>query len=309
MVISNIGQTFPVLMIPLIILSWYYSRRLVLIFCAATTFFDALAIFFFVPLSSTAVSVAMIFIVFRSFVYVLIGIMVNYLVSIQRKQQQELVAANEKLRHYATVREQLAVTQERNRLARELHDTLAHTLAAATVHLEAVRVIRDTQPKRAQNMVDQAVLMMRDGLAETRRALQALRAEPIDRLNLADSFTVLAESINSRYPITVDVNAPEKIVGLDATTHHAVYRITQESLFNCVKHAQASKIQLYVNQTEDKLSVRIVDNGVGFDTQAVDITQRFGIQGMRERAQSIGATLQLVSQLGQGTTVKIEVRS
>lgn len=308
LVIANIGQTFPILLIPLVLLSWVYSRQWVLLFCTATTAFDLFVMIFVIGLSTNGLFLAVLAVLFRGSMFVLIGMVINHLVEQQNEKQLALIAANEKLQHYVTIREKLATTQERNRLARELHDTLAHTLAAATVHLEAVRVIWNTQPEKAQSMVDQSVVMMRDGLAETRRALQALRAEPLDSLNLADSFAVLAGSITTRHRISVDVDAPERITGLADGVEHGLYRIVQEALFNCVKHAGATHVNIHVKQDDVGVSVQIVDNGSGFDPNTVNDREHFGIQGMRERAQSIGADFQLTSQPGQGTTVTVQLR-
>lgn len=308
LLLANIGQTFPVILIPLIILSWRYSRRWVLLFCLTITLVDLLVIIFVMVSTTNGLFLGTVIVLFQGFILTLIGLTINYLVAQQTQNQQALIAANEKLRHYTAVREQLATTQERNRLARELHDTLAHTLAAATVHLEAVRVIWDKQPEKAQSMVDQSVVMMRDGLAETRRALQALRAEPLDNLNLVDSFAMLAESITTRQKIPVDVDAPERITGLADTVEHGLYRIVQEALFNCVKHAKATRVKIHVQQNDAGVSVQIVDNGVGFNPTEVNGDQHFGIRGMQERAQSIGADFQLTSQPRQGTTVTVQLR-
>lgn len=308
LVLANIGQTFPILLIPLVLLSWRYSRQWVLLFCTATTVFDLFVMILVMGFSTNGLFLAIIAVLFRGSMFVLIGMVINHLVEQQNEKQMALLAANEKLQHYATVREQLATTQERNRLARELHDTLAHTLAAATVHMEAVRVIWNTQPDKAKTMVDQSVVMMRDGLAETRRALQALRAEPLENLNMSDSFAMLAESITTRYKIPVDVDAPERITGLADGVEHGLYRIVQEALFNCVKHAKATHIRIHVQQDDGVLSVQVIDNGIGFDPNIVNGHQHFGIQGMRERAQSIGADFQLASQPRQGTTVTVQLR-
>jgi signal transduction histidine kinase len=308
LLVANVGQTFPVLLIPLIILSWRYSRQWVLLFCVTITLIDLSVIIFIMGTSINVLFLGVIAVLFQGLILTLIGVVINYLAAQQTQNQQALIAANEKLRHYTAVREQLATTQERNRLARELHDTLAHTLAAATVHLEAVRVIWDKQPEKAQSMVDQSVVMMRDGLAETRRALQALRAEPLDNLNLADSFAMLAESITTRQKIPVYVDAPERITGLADGVEHGLYRIVQEALFNCVKHAGATHIRIHVQQDDEALSVQVTDNGIGFDPKAVNGDQHFGIQGMRERAQSIGADFHLSSKPGKGTTVALQFR-
>ncbi|MCG8349990.1 MAG: sensor histidine kinase [Chloroflexales bacterium] len=307
-VLGSLGQTLTILIIPLIIVSWRYSRRTVLLFCAGTSLLDIMVITLFIPLSTVGLLLAINLVIFRSVLFVMIGLIVNQLVAVHLAQQRSLTAANEQLRQYAATREQLAISQERNRLARELHDTLAHTLAATSVQLEAVRVIWDHQPAKAQQMVTQAVHMLRDGLTETRQALQALRAESLDRLGFLATIEVLAESIAVRHNLPVAVQAPVRITGLDAETEHTLYRIVQEALFNCVQHARATQITITVEQCDDTATIRIIDDGVGFDVDAVTAPGHFGIRGMRERARAIDAKFQLSSHSGHGCAVTIQLQ-
>jgi signal transduction histidine kinase len=107
----------------------------------------------------------------RSVILAIVGWIENSLVTVQRKQHEQLVEANLKLQKYALTSEKLAQTQERNRLARELHDTLAHTLSSTSVQLEAIKALFDRDPNQAKQMLAQTLVNTKKGLAETRRAL------------------------------------------------------------------------------------------------------------------------------------------
>ncbi len=161
------------LLIPLVVVSWQYSIRRVLLFCLLTTGLN-LAL-----LSQTAALQAMnvrslLGIVFAQVVILLlVGHMIVNLLKVQRQQRQRLTEANERLTQYASTLEQLTLSRERNRLARELHDTLAHSLSGVAVQLEGVDALWDTNADEARAMLKQSLANTRSGLTETRRALQA----------------------------------------------------------------------------------------------------------------------------------------
>ncbi len=304
-VLSNIAQTLAVLLIPLLIVSWRYTRQRVIQFCLGTSVLDIAVIILFVPLNEANLAVALSLIGFRLVILGLVGLMVNLLVTVQRAQAQALHDANARLRDYAATREQLITSQERNRLARELHDTLAHTLAAATVQLEAVQVIWNTQPERAKQLVEESAVTMRSGLQDTRRALQALRAETLESIGFLASIHLLAESIQARYKVKTTVETADDVVWLTQEQEHVFYRVAQEALLNSTQHAQAQHISIKIEETREKLCLIVIDDGNGFDPSAVDVSAHFGVQGMRERAAMIGAELNVSSRVGQGTQVEM----
>lgn len=304
-VLSNIGLTMPVLLIPLLIVSWRYTRKTVIQFCFGTSVLDIALIVLFVPLNEANLTVALSLIIFRLVILSLVGLMVNLLVTTQRTQAKALRDANARLRDYATTREHLITSQERNRLARELHDTLAHTLAAATVQLEAVQVIWETQPERARQLVQESAVTMRGGLQDTRRALQALRAEPLESVGFVASIQLLAESIQARYKVDTSVETADDIVWLTQEQEHVIYRVAQEALLNSAQHAQAQHIRIKIEETNEILCLTVKDDGIGFDPEAVNSNAHFGVQGIRERADMVGAELTVSSQSGQGTQIEI----
>jgi signal transduction histidine kinase len=305
--LSSVNETILVLIVPLIIVAWSYSRSVLAVYCGAIALLDVLASLLFFSISPTLFLVAFALIIFRTVLYAVIGIMINQIVTIQLEQQQHLIRANEQLREYATMREQLAMSGERSRIARELHDTLAHTLTAATVQLEAVSLIWQTQPGKAQQLVTKSATMMRDGLAETRRALQALRAGSLDNESLLAASTRLAQSLMTRYPILIDVRANEHVMLEEPATEYALYRIIQEAVFNAARHAQAKRITIEMIALPNQVTISVTDDGIGFRPQTASTDGHYGLRGMKERARQMGADLQIDSELGGGTTVSITV--
>ena len=307
-VLSNVALNLPTLLIPLLIVSWRYSHKVVIWFCLSTSILDIAVLAVFVPVGRTNLIVAFSLILFRLIILSLVGLVVNHLITVQRSQAKALRDANTRLRDYAATREHLITSQERNRLARELHDTLAHTLAAATVQLEAVQVIWETQPERAKQLVQESTVTMRGGLQDTRRALQALRAETLESIGFVASIQLLAESIQARYRINTSVETADDVLWLTQEQEHVVYRVAQEALLNSAQHAQAQHIRIEIEETGETLCLIVIDDGAGFDPSTVDANTHFGVQGMRERARMIGAELDVSSQVGQGTQLRMKLK-
>jgi signal transduction histidine kinase len=296
----NVGLTIPVLLIPLLIVSWLYRRQIVVFYLLGITLLDVVLIIFFVPVG-IRLFVALALIAFRLLILTFVGLIVNYLVTIQRTQAKAL-------RDYATTREHLIASQERNRLARELHDTLAHALAAVTVQLEAVKVIWDLQPERAKQLIDESADTVRLGLQETRRALQALRAETLESLGFIESIHQLAKTTQARYGFDVTVNATGDFTWLTSEQEHVLYRIVQEAVQNAARHAAPQHLIITIHASDNSLGLFVVDDGSGFDQKIIEMNGHFGVQGMQERAQLIGAELSVSSQPRQGTKIQLNFK-
>jgi signal transduction histidine kinase len=209
--------------------------------------------------------------------------------------------------------EELTISRERNRLARELHDTLAHSLSAVAVELEAIRSLWHRDPEAAQSMLDKADETTRRGLTEARRALRALRASPLRDLGLLLALQELAEEAADRAGAALDLRVPGQIVGhLTPPVEQGVYRIAQETLDNVARHAQARLIVFRLEQTSDTLELTVEDDGLGIDVTAIQASEadgqdHLGIHGMKERATLIGGHLEIRSRAGQGTRVHLTV--
>ena len=240
---------------------------------------------------------------------------VAYLMAQQRQQRASLAAAteeqartNQQLVHYAASLEELTISRERNRLARELHDTLAHSLSAVTVQLGAVKTLWGSRPDAAKTLLDQADDSARDGLQEARRALQALRASPLEDLGLVLALEGLAKEAAVRAGVTLHCDVPdEKLTFLEPHIEQGIYRVAQEALENCVRHAEAKTLWVTMIYSAEKIQLTIRDDGQGFDPSQTIPTGQYGVAGMEERARVIGGTLLVESSRGEGTTVQLVV--
>jgi signal transduction histidine kinase len=296
-----------ILFVPLVIVAWQHPLRDVVIYCLGTALLDlALAIpaargdqwaFFSIAHG----------ILGRTGSFLLVGYMVARIMKIQRQQRQSLTEANTKLTHYATTLEQLTTTRERNRLARELHDTLAHTLSAVAVELEAVDSLWDVDPDQARTLLKRSLAATRTGLTETRRALQALRSRPLEDLGLALAIRQEAQTVAERADLTLDLHIPEPVDNLPLDVEQCVYRVAQEALANAVHHAQAKRVAVKLFREGSCLTLTVHDDGQGFDPSDVDTEHHLGIRGMQERAEMVGGNLEIESEPGQSTTVRLTV--
>jgi signal transduction histidine kinase len=312
-------QLLPALLIPLFIVAWQYNFTKVVVFSVGTTVVDVILTRWLIPvesirsLASSDSPIALMFLgimgvlINRMAIFIAVGFMVTRLMRTQREQRTALLQANVKLTHYATTLEQLSTSRERNRLARELHDTLAHTLSALAVQLGAVDALWDESEPEARALLTQSLTATRIGLTETRRALQDLRASPLEDLGIALALRALAESAAARNGIAVEVEIAEHLDALSPAQEQCLYRVTQEALENVSRHAAARHATLRLEQENDHLTLTVSDDGQGFDLNAAEPEQHLGLRGMRERADMVGGTLTVQSAVGQGTTVVLTV--
>jgi signal transduction histidine kinase len=214
---------------------------------------------------------------------------------------------NRQLSHYAATLEQLSTSRERNRLAREIHDTLAHALSGLAVNLEAVEALWENNPAQAKDILKQSLSVTRSGLVETRRAIQALRAGPLEDLGLVLALKQLALSAAERYNLQPDLNLPESMAELDPAVEQCVYRLAEEGLRNLCQHAGAGRFSMVLDAKKGGLEFTLADDGRGFDNRPEVQEGHFGLRGMHERAEAVGGTLEIASHPGQGTTLKLIV--
>lgn len=215
-------------------------------------------------------------------------------------QQTGMAVENARLYEHA---EESAVTQERNRLARDLHDAVTQTLFSASLIAEVLPRIWERNPSEGERRLCELRELTRGALAEMRTLLLELRPAALLEARLGDLLRQLTESITgrARVPVTVTVEGecdppPEVKV--------ALYRIAQEALNNVAKHAGASQADVTLVCRAEVVTLEIKDNGRGFDPSAVS-PQSLGTGIMRERASSAGAALEIDSQPGQGTRVTV----
>ncbi|MBT3338203.1 MAG: sensor histidine kinase [Anaerolineae bacterium] len=204
---------------------------------------------------------------------------------------QDLREAHLKLQTYAAQAERLAVSEERNRLAREMHDTLGHRLTVAIVQLEGAERLVDEEPKRAQEMVATVKEQMRAALSELRSAVATLR-EPLQAdLSLKSALKSLGENFQAATEIEVQMAFAHNIPELPNEYRVAIYRAAQESLTNVQRHAQAKHVRMSLMLIENEINLTLRDNGVGLPSNADKLG--FGLRGIQERAAQLGGRMRL----------------
>lgn len=300
-------RTMPLLFMALVLTAWHYGWYYVVCFSGGMALFTlGLHVAFFRPGGPSLIPpITMVLIQTSSFLVV--GYFISRLIQRLKEQQASLTQANAQLTAYAATLEELTISRERNRMARELHDTLAHTLSALSVQLEAVKAYWDVDPTMAQRMLDTSLTATRSGLQETRRALKSLRASPLADLGLALALRHIATETAARANLRLNLLVPEQLPTLSAAVEQCIYRVAQEATANVVHHANAQTltVQLSVN---DGVTLRISDDGQGVHLQHLAAAGHFGLAGMRERAQLVGGTLTVTSEPGQGTTIQLTIK-
>lgn len=244
----------------------------------------------------------------------LLGYVVMLLVEAQQREHRALEEANRQLAHRAATAAQLAESRERNRMARELHDILAHSLSALGIQLQVIAKLIDHDRDEAKTELREAQTVARNSANEVRRAIQQLRATPLADLGLAEALRELCRAQAERTGAQFDCQIAD-IAALDAPTEQTVYRIASEALANIERHAAATQVQVRLETCPEHsrrvgdyrmLQLIIRDNGVGFDRRAVP-QGHFGLLGMAERARDVGGQLRVESETGKGATVELEI--
>ncbi len=291
------------LLFPLITTAWQYRFPIVFLFFVVLGFMDPLIIILanesFTPAIYGAFNASLI----RILALGAVGFMITILRDQQRTERAALEEANRKLEEYALASERLAASRERNRIARELHDTLAHTLSGLAIQLEAAKTIVHGENPQLTEMMDKARTTIREGLTETRRTLKALRASPLDDLGLSLALQRLADDVADRNTIIVTTELIQENPDWSENMEEGVYRIAQESLENIIRHASASNALLTLEGNRNSLRLIITDDGRGFETESFQEEGRYGLRGMRERALSLGGDLIINSRIGSGSKI------
>jgi len=202
----------------------------------------------------------------------------------------------------------LARVEERTRIAREIHDTLAQGLTAIALDLEGGLHHLESDPARAQGRLERALTTTRHSLEEARRSVQDLRTLPLVGTPLPQALAALARAFTSEHGVRVSVRTRgAAVASLPLRVEAELYRITQEALTNVLRHASATEVLITLRVEPGGITLAIRDDGVGFvpaDVQRETRDGGFGLTGMRERARLLGGQLRLASRLAHGTTVR-----
>lgn len=305
--VINAWQWMPMLFVPLVMIAWQYDFRAVFLYCLATGYVDlSLVLSFANKFSLELVPVFSVSII-RTISFIVVGYAIVQLMHTQREQRRSLLQANAQLAQHAATMQQLATSRERNRLARELHDTLAHTLSGLAVNLEALKTVLVPAEGEVQIMLDQALTITRSGLIETRRALKDLRATQLDDLGLTLALENLIAKFSSYTAIPVQAQIEAGLGELPIQVEHGIYRVTQEALENITRHAGATRVTVTLRRNADQIELSVEDNGKGFIASAVPPGEHFGLRGMHEWAEAIGGQISIESGPNKGTKISLTI--
>ena len=203
---------------------------------------------------------------------------------------------------------EIGAIEERNRLAREIHDTLAQGLTAIALNLETADALMDAgqSPERAHQAVMQALYLARNNLEEARRSVMDLRAAPLEGRPLDVALKALVDEWASRRKVTINFSVVGAGRMLPVRVEIGLYRILQEALTNIGRHAQAHHVNIQLTVMLDQIQLVISDDGRGFDPEQVT-GNHFGLIGMNERVNLLSGKLQISSSPGEGTELEITV--
>lgn len=242
-----------------------------------------------------------------------IVVLLVYLNHLARTSQErarlidELQRAQEELQRARQKEAELAVLRERERLARDMHDTLGHNLVALSIQLEAVQRLYQIDPQAATERVEALKDLTRSSMEELRRTLAGLRAPGLGERQLDSALRELCVEFSQRTHLEVTCQVDEAVRQLTLPVAETLWRTAQEGLTNVEKHAQASRVSLLLNVNHGQVTMEIHDNGLGFDPDQARSDGHYGLVGMQERLAGIGGQLILESQPGQGTRLEVQV--
>ncbi|BAZ52187.1 integral membrane sensor signal transduction histidine kinase [Nostoc sp. NIES-4103] len=230
-------------------------------------------------------------------------LMMNAVLS-ERQSREKLASANEKLRQYAMQIENQATLEERNRIAREIHDSLGHSLTALNLQLETALKLWQSNPNKAQTFLARAKELGSNALRDVRQSVSTMRSHPLQEKSLEQAIGILLEDfyrstgISPICRFSIDYTIPIEI-------STAVYRIIQESLTNIAKHGNATEVKLELITITGSLWLMIQDNGKGFNLK--QNTTGFGLQSMRDRTLALGGEFNIHSAPGSGCQIIVDI--
>lgn len=229
---------------------------------------------------------------------------VNSLYTQLTQKNKELENANEELKEFADMKEKMGQTKERNRLAREIHDTLGHTLTGISAGIDACLTMIDSNPQVTKKQLEVISKVTRDGIGEVRRSVTELRPDALERLSLESALRNMIEDMTLVTKAEVSLICETDNLKFDEDEENTIYRIVQESITNAVRHGKATQIGVTITREGAELHLKIQDNGVG----CTDMTKGFGTTHMIERIQMLHGTVNFKGEDGFLVDAVIPIR-
>jgi signal transduction histidine kinase len=202
---------------------------------------------------------------------------------------------------------ELAVLRERERLARDLHDSLGHSLVTLTVQLEAAQRLLATDPTRALPLLAEMQKLSRASMEGLRRSLANLRAPGLGDRSLGQALRDLCDEVARRSGVNIDHQLADDMAHLSPVVAEGLWRVAQEALRNAGKHAQARHVRVSLMPQPKEVLLRVIDDGKGLPPGAEDTPGHYGVRGMRERVEGLGGTFTLATDGIRGTAIEVRV--
>ncbi len=217
---------------------------------------------------------------------------------------QDLRAANEKLEEYARESEKAAETRERNRLAREIHDTLGHSLTGIITGIDACVMLVDVAPEATKEQLKAIAGVARQGIKDVRRSVKALRPDALESLNLKSALVQMMEETKRSTGVEITWQIESALKGFNKDEEDIIYRIVQESITNAIRHGRADKVEVGIHRDYNMLKIHIEDNGVGCSK----VQKGFGLHHMEERLDMLKGSLSYHGDHGFVIDARIPIR-
>ena len=216
----------------------------------------------------------------------------------------QLEQANSQLHEYAAMSEKVAETRERNRLAREIHDTIGHVLTGISAGLDACVALIDVSPEKTKQQLEVISNVTREGIKEVRRSVNELRPDALERFSLEYAIQKMISDMTSVSDCKVYFASEVSNMKFDEDEEMAIYRVIQESITNAIRHGEADKIWIAMKHQESEILLQIRDNGKGCD----HIKSGFGTRHIKERIGMLGGKVTFDGSKGFLVEARIPIR-
>jgi len=218
-----------------------------------------------------------------------------------RISEEKLQDANARLANYSSTIEEITILKERNRISREIHDTVGHTLSTLIIELQALPYVAKNSSEEADSMINNMVTYTKTGLEDVRRAVRQLNPSSFDQGHGVFLLKELAINFEKFSKVKVNLNISQMDYDLNSDQSFILYRIFQESFSNSIRHGRATEINITMNFTLSEIYLHIKDNGTGSEI----MDKGFGLNNMEDRIKSIGGTFAYINHLGCGFEINI----
>lgn len=214
-----------------------------------------------------------------------------------------------KTQSLVTEQEKRIILEERNRLAREIHDGIAQVLAGVIFQLESAKKQSTNQSDNMNQVVDKSIKKLRESLGDIRYSIYSLKPYPTQRLGLKQAITKKVQSLKEEFDLDINYHEKGCSRALSFSKERAIFDTLQEGLQNITKHAMADKVDILLSYQREHVLLKVKDNGIGFSLFESMIKMKhephYGILHMNEQAEQLGATLQIDSSVGKGTVITL----